>query len=180
MSDTSFVGNEGWAVTGGADVLHTTDGGATWTDQATGENDSLYAVRFISATEGWATGDWGTILHTVDGGATWERQVGATLDTLYDIEFVDADHGWLIGMASVLATTDGGATWTLQIGDAIFTDWYWYGPDDDVLRRRVRRRAARLRGRRPGAAAPGRRLCRLRLESRATAAPRGRGRTSPA
>ncbi len=129
VSDTSFIGNEGWAVTGGADVLHTTDGGATWTDQPTGENDSLYGVRFISVTEGWATGDWGTILHTTDGGATWERQAGATLDTLYDIEFVDAEHGWLIGMVSVLATTDGGATWTLQMGDAIFTDWYWYGPE---------------------------------------------------
>ena len=129
VSDASFIGDEGWAVTGGADVLHTTDGGATWTDQPTGESDSLYGVRFVSTTEGWATGDWGTILHTADGGVTWERQVSATLDTLYDIESVDADHVWVIGMASVLATTDGGATWTLQLGGPIFSDWYWYGPD---------------------------------------------------
>ena len=129
VSGTSFIGDEGWAVTGGADVLHTTDGGATWTDQPTGESDSLYAVHFVSALEGWAAGDWGAILHTTDGGATWERQVSSTLDTLTDIQFVDDDHGWMIGMASVLATTDGGATWTRQLGSAIFADWYWYGPN---------------------------------------------------
>ena len=97
VSDTSFIGDEGWAVTGGGDVLHTTDGGATWADQPTGENDSLYGVRFISATEGWATGDWGAILHTTDGGATWERQTSGTLDTLTDVECIDGDHGWTMG-----------------------------------------------------------------------------------
>lgn len=129
VSDTSFIGDEGWAVTGGADVLHTTDGGVTWTDQPTGESDSLYAVHFVSALEGWAAGGWGAILHTADGGATWERQVSATLDTLSDVQFVDAEHGWMIGSASVLATTDGGATWALQLGSSIFSDWYWYGPE---------------------------------------------------
>ena len=101
LSDTSFIGADGWAVSGSGDVLHTTDGGATWDTLPTGENDALYAVQFISPTEGWVAGDWGSVLHTTDGGATWARQVSGTLDTIMKIDFADAEHGWLIGYTSV-------------------------------------------------------------------------------
>jgi photosystem II stability/assembly factor-like uncharacterized protein len=127
LADTSFIGAEGWGVSGSGDVLHTTDGGATWDTLATGESDALYAVQFISATEGWVAGEWGSVLHTTDGGATWERQVSGTLDSIINIDFVDAQHGWLTGYSSVSATTDGGATWILQMGgDVSFSSW-WYG-----------------------------------------------------
>ncbi len=57
-----------------SDFLHTTDGGATWERQDTGEGDDLFGVFFLDSQTGWVTGAWGTVLHTTDGGVTWERQ----------------------------------------------------------------------------------------------------------
>jgi hypothetical protein len=55
-------------------VLHTVDGGATWTEQPTYTLFGLRCVTFIDGNEGWALGYGGTILHTVDAGATWVNQ----------------------------------------------------------------------------------------------------------
>jgi photosystem II stability/assembly factor-like uncharacterized protein len=58
-------------------ILRTTDGGATWTSQASGTNNPLFGVAFTDANTGTAVGDGGTILRTTDGGAQaltgWRR-----------------------------------------------------------------------------------------------------------
>ena len=60
-----------WAV-----ILHTTDGGQTWTKQAEGIESLLTDIRFANPLHGWAVGfnrNNGTsaILNTEDGGQTW-------------------------------------------------------------------------------------------------------------
>lgn len=127
--DVSFVGDVGWAVDGGDHVLHTVDGGLTWSKLPTGEDDALYGVQFVSPAEGWVVGEWGAVLHTTDGGVTWERQASRSISSLYDIEFIDADHGWALGLDTLLATTDGGATWKLQLGEGSLMDWDWFWPE---------------------------------------------------
>ncbi len=129
LVDTSFIGDVGWGVTGGDNVLHTVDGGVSWSKLPAGENDAFYGIQFVSLSEGWIVGEWGAILHTTDGGVTWQRQASHSLNSLYDIEFVDADHGWVLGLDTLLATTDGGATWRLQLGDGSLMDWEWYWPE---------------------------------------------------
>ena len=79
----------------------------------------------------------------------------------------------------MLATTDGGATWTLQLGDAIFPDWYWNGPA-------MMFSGAAFADAQHGCVVGARALQRQAEDyagcawARATAAPRGSGRTSPA
>ncbi|NOX54993.1 MAG: hypothetical protein GXP27_11270 [Planctomycetes bacterium] len=56
----------------GSVIWHTSDGGATWLAQMTGQSLPLYAVDFPTERMGYAVGAMGTILRTEDGGATWQ------------------------------------------------------------------------------------------------------------
>src|SRR5262249_26311718 len=59
----------GFAVGAVGRVLHTTDTGATWADQASGSSANLHDVSFASdALTGIAVGDGGVILRTTSGG----------------------------------------------------------------------------------------------------------------
>jgi photosystem II stability/assembly factor-like uncharacterized protein len=55
--------NEGWIVGNGGTILHSTDGGATWSAQTSGTTAMLRDVFFTSPTNGYAVGNKGTILH---------------------------------------------------------------------------------------------------------------------
>jgi photosystem II stability/assembly factor-like uncharacterized protein len=59
----------GFAVGSVGRILHTTDSGATWTDQPSGSAVNLHDVSFASdALRGIAVGDGGVILQTTNGG----------------------------------------------------------------------------------------------------------------
>jgi photosystem II stability/assembly factor-like uncharacterized protein len=130
----------GWAVgeTQGSDagynqtvIMHTTDGGTTWTQQldfsphyTSMEDDAtLTSVACTDAEHAVAVGydeDNAEIWRTTNGGQTWTR-VGQKLWPLYeetdlsDVVFVNATHGWAVGGGYIIHTTDGGATWTKQL-----------------------------------------------------------------
>ena len=65
---------DGWACGRRGTILHTSDGGETWTPQSSGTTYTLSSVFFVDTRNGWAVGDGGTILHTVDGGENWKKQ----------------------------------------------------------------------------------------------------------
>ena len=58
----------------GSRILHSDDGGTTWSLQSTGQSLPLYGLNFADSRHGWAVGALGTILATADGGKTWRRQ----------------------------------------------------------------------------------------------------------
>jgi photosystem II stability/assembly factor-like uncharacterized protein len=112
--------NEGWAVGGGligqgplayeGFVLHTTNGGATWSHQDIPTPEHLNAVKFIDPLHGWALGN--DVLLTEDGGATW-NEVNAELGGVLGVDFVDLNRGWAASNGGVISrTVDGGRTWT--------------------------------------------------------------------
>jgi photosystem II stability/assembly factor-like uncharacterized protein len=78
-------GTTGWAVGAGGWVLHTTNGGTTWSVQSRIET-VLDPLEFV----------------VVD---PWEE--------LYDIHFLNAEEGWMISLHSIWSTDDGGDTWDL-------------------------------------------------------------------
>jgi len=65
-----FVGNEGWAVGRFGTIIHTTDGGNTWTFQPNPATNTLFDVDFSDNLHGIACGQ-GIILYTTDGGQNW-------------------------------------------------------------------------------------------------------------
>lgn len=49
-------------------IIRTTDAGSSWTIQASGTTQTLWAVSFPDVNEGTVVGEGGTILRTTDGG----------------------------------------------------------------------------------------------------------------
>jgi photosystem II stability/assembly factor-like uncharacterized protein len=108
-----------------AELLHSTDGGITWTDIVSVNNPSPYgvyeAVDFMDSQTGWIVGNSFTqglknfILNTSDGGQTWVEQYSTVLPQLKNLCFVDSDYGWAIGEDGIiLHTTDSGVSWNVQ------------------------------------------------------------------
>jgi len=63
--------SNGWAVGQIGTVLHTTDGGTTWTKQSSGTTNVFSSAKFVSSISGWIVGEGGTILHTTNGGESF-------------------------------------------------------------------------------------------------------------
>jgi len=131
LNDIWFVtAKDGWAVGGTVEanqldvILHTSDGGRTWTRQQGGAPQMTRAVQFVDASRGWVVGmtidlDSGEmgiskILASTDGGKTWTRQFDSPRSFL-DVFFLDPLRGWAVGdRSAIYATTDGGKSWTQQ------------------------------------------------------------------
>ena len=111
--------DEGWLGASIGQILHTTDGGKTWTIQKTGTTmANITDIHFINSQVGWAVTpqrrDGGFILHTVDGGNYWKIQA-KTNQPGVAVHFADENNGWVVlGNGNSLLTADGGETWKLQ------------------------------------------------------------------
>lgn len=136
---TTFVSaTTGWAVGESGTIIRTTDGGVTWTGQASGTIYDLTGLSFPDAQHGWVIGrahveneDGNTLgvtrllLCTADGGSAWQRQPLPPSPLPYHptgVCFVDPQHGWVLGQTDgygsvLLRTVDGGHTWDFQYPD---------------------------------------------------------------
>ncbi|MCK6614130.1 MAG: YCF48-related protein [Ignavibacteriaceae bacterium] len=96
-------------------ILKTTDGGATWSEQASGVTGSLWGINFVNNDTGYIAGASGTILKTMDGGATWVSINYGTV-THYLITFISPSTGFLGSTSAttgrLVKTTDAGTTWS--------------------------------------------------------------------
>lgn len=117
--------DKGWVAGSKGTIIHTKDGGATWTAQMGGDPQSadppVRLLRFLDETHGWAVlGGTGSrvsrILRTVDG-ESWE-DLGAAPDYVHALAMSSPTEGvaaGYLGMGSnpstLLRTRDGGKTW---------------------------------------------------------------------
>ena len=104
-------------------ILHTVDGGNTWTRQgdiSTIPNVSIVAVRAVDSLQAWAVGDpsggFGVILTTQDAGETWERlpqNSGIPASDLSDLSVLGENNIWVSGgNNTIIHSTDAGNSWT--------------------------------------------------------------------
>jgi photosystem II stability/assembly factor-like uncharacterized protein len=101
-----------WATAEGGCVLHSGDGGLSWSSAAV-SSSSLWQISFGDALRGCAVGSAG-IWRTADGGGTWLPSQTIT-GSVYSVQMLDGASGWACGNGStVYRTTDGGRTWTWQ------------------------------------------------------------------
>jgi hypothetical protein len=113
---------QGWAA-GQNTILATTDGGAHWHAQLSG-NLNLTSVDFISGQDGWAVGT-ASLLATTDGGARWTT-LPEPCPVIRSVHFISAATGFAVAGGQdvggtdpempvlggvVLTTNDGGRTW---------------------------------------------------------------------
>jgi photosystem II stability/assembly factor-like uncharacterized protein len=126
----------GWVISDRGDILATADGGASWTQQASGLG-TLRSVDFIDSTRGFAGTLSGKLYRTTDAGVSW-TDIASSLPKL-PIGFCGithlGNHVYMVGRydgaaADYYSSPDGGATWqyrdlsTLMAGlvDVAFVD----------------------------------------------------------
>lgn len=120
LTSVYFVDDrQGWIAGHDGVVLHTGDGGDTWTLQRQDlEGDKpLFSIYFKDPQHGFAVGLFGTAVQTADGGASWTPLAVESGDEadhhLYGI-FGKADGALCIaGEAGLIyRSTDGGTSWS--------------------------------------------------------------------
>jgi photosystem II stability/assembly factor-like uncharacterized protein len=111
----------GWACGRWGTVIHTSDGGKTWSRQQTGTDFTLSSICFPDNKHGWAVGDEGTIINTSDGGKSWQSQKSPVPFFLMGVHFANPREGWIATERThILHTENGGQTWTVQFKDEDF------------------------------------------------------------
>lgn len=114
-----FVGDkQGWAVGHDAQILASTDGGATWAQQYQDlkREAPLLDVWFKDAEHGLAVGAYGALIETTDGGKTWD-DVSDRLDNedqfhLNAIAAIKGSGLFIVGeQGSMFRSSDDGQTW---------------------------------------------------------------------
>jgi hypothetical protein len=104
----------GWRYARPGVVLRTTDGGATWAEQAVPVSVRLLALSAVSPEVCWAAGASGAIVRTVDA-ATWQTVTPPVAADLVWIAALDERRA-TVRTADGIAyeTSDGGASWHRQ------------------------------------------------------------------
>lgn len=108
----------GWAVGHDAQILASSDGGATWTKQFEDlkREAPLLDVWFKDLSTGIAVGAYGALLETTDGGRNWQ-DISERLDNedqyhLNGITYVKDSGVFVVGeMGSMFRSSNDGQTW---------------------------------------------------------------------
>jgi photosystem II stability/assembly factor-like uncharacterized protein len=116
FSDLDFVTEDvAWCVPNAARLLRTTNGGATWSEGASGLSKRVNSVDFVDANHGWIAGLSGFVASTRNGAEplpTWNTLHAGISATLCAVRFLDTTFGIVAGISHIVRrTTDGGATW---------------------------------------------------------------------
>ncbi len=129
VTTVDFVSpSDGWVAvdfaSGDFAVLHTGDGGLSWTRQLSGAADGhTKFMRFFDSAVGVfaLTGTVPLLHRTADGGRTWMSLPGPKVaGTVLSWSFVDSDQGWLLArgasgaqplLTTLYHTGDGGFSW---------------------------------------------------------------------
>jgi photosystem II stability/assembly factor-like uncharacterized protein len=126
LTDVYAVGERGT-------ILHTRDGGRTWSVEGSGTTNDLYAVWGSGADDVFVVGYLGTILHSTDGGSTWTPQQSGKWKNLNGVwgsgkgDVYITDH-----TGGVLHSTDSGATWKGRKSGADELHGIWGRGKDDI------------------------------------------------
>jgi photosystem II stability/assembly factor-like uncharacterized protein len=107
----------GWACGGLGIIIHTSDGGTTWSKQNSPSSfGHLASVAFVDTSIGWLGGE-GELCYTTNGGGLWQKKdIGNTpIGDITAIQFINSTKGWLCGSNGIIMhTVDGGQTWQAQ------------------------------------------------------------------
>jgi photosystem II stability/assembly factor-like uncharacterized protein len=103
----------GIAVGNFGEILTTTDGGTSWTQQISKEQLAFRKVLYFTPRVAIACGFWSTMFRTTDEGKTWAEIPFPDRRMLIGVARIDSATAWICGDKGLLMkTTDAGAHWT--------------------------------------------------------------------
>tara|TARA_R110000850_G_scaffold189247_8_gene315060 strand:- start:5505 stop:6653 length:1149 start_codon:yes stop_codon:yes gene_type:complete len=118
LTAVSFVdAQHGWVVGHDATIIHTRDGGATWSVQAFNPEleQPLHNVLFLDQSRGYAFGSFGLFWQTSDGGKSWmEVHAPTVLEEGFHLNgMAQLKNGelLLVGEAGLLGYSTDGVSW---------------------------------------------------------------------
>jgi photosystem II stability/assembly factor-like uncharacterized protein len=114
-----YNADTGWVTNSSYQIFRTTDGGATFEQQASLGTGTLYEIKFIDASQGVAIGGNGDVFLTTNGGAVWTPSNIGYNSNVFSLGIAgllgDNPTSTLLvgGVAGAIASsTNWGATWT--------------------------------------------------------------------
>ncbi len=116
----------GWAAGNGGAIIHTSDGGETWTVQDSQTGHDIADLVFLNNNYGWAVAHnytappYGTfILKTSDGGQNWTSEPYPEENIFINCVLLrDSLNIWMGGSPhAIVHSTDGGMTWQQAVVD---------------------------------------------------------------
>ena len=107
LQSISFCNSDaGWSV--GADsIIHTTDGGKTWSVQRFGNDEMLWSIACTNSEQAWVVGNRGLILRTSDSGKHWNKEDTEVSKSLFRVRF-SGKTGWIVGEHGTLLKLENG------------------------------------------------------------------------
>lgn len=101
----------GWTCGDAGTILHTTDGGETWTSIILTGSD-LHQIVFKDESVGIVVGDGGTVFTTINGGANWVSKNSNTSSQLRTVTYAGENIFYAAGEnGTIIKSTDNGNTW---------------------------------------------------------------------
>lgn len=110
----------GWLVTP-SQLSETFDGGRTWRERLSQEQETYLDMTWVDSTAGWIVGSQsknGTqsalLLQTTDAGKSWHHHILGVASRLNGVMFSDRKVGWAVGPTVIVNTTDAGQSWNVR------------------------------------------------------------------
>jgi photosystem II stability/assembly factor-like uncharacterized protein len=128
-NDVSLLGvwmataSEGWAVGPLGTILHTVDGGATWTREPFSSQQTLVGIWGTDRSNVYAVGTAGTVLRY--DGSTWSPISVPSGGTLLNVWGLDADNVFIVGASVVLRWN--GVSWQQMPREGPMELWSVWG-----------------------------------------------------
>ncbi|MDH3890304.1 MAG: YCF48-related protein [candidate division Zixibacteria bacterium] len=111
LRDVFFADSaNGWTVGNDGIVLHSDDGGVTWSAQHQGAGGRLWGVHFPTSDFGYVVGEDDTLLRTGDGGDSWTARSTAGFD-LTAVYMDDQGRAFAVGDHVVLKANNSIPSW---------------------------------------------------------------------
>jgi photosystem II stability/assembly factor-like uncharacterized protein len=104
--------NSYWVVGSNSTIANSSDRGATWKIDSTGEDAMFNTVQFIDAQNAVVTGEFGAVKRSSDGGKSWVTSSIGPEFYPYAALFVSPQEGYVTSLTgTIMRTKNGGGSW---------------------------------------------------------------------